>query len=381
MAAEAQMNRPAMPPRSSTAAQDEAAQARELQAFLQEQDPVDIAAADWHTRREQGLDAAGQAQFDQWLAASPRHAAALHALDQGLAAARAIPAELIARLRAGAARPQPQSPQRARAHTPPQAQPRQAAWSRLLPRPALVALCCTLVLAVGAGWHQWQQQPTFTSTHLAERGQRKNLTLPDGSELALDADTQAQVALYRDRREVRITRGQILFAVAPDSAKPFHVLAGPARITVVGTRFSVRLHGSGRDAGAVDVAVQEGHVRVAPAAAAPSGEPVDLVAGQGLGVAADGVAGPVRPVAPSSIALWRKGLVRFENTPLADALAELERYGPTGLVIRDPAVAALPIGGSYPLGRPADFARMLAQILPVRLVPAPGGATEITAAP
>lgn len=361
-----------MPPRSSTAAQDEAAQARELQAFLQGQDPVDIAAADWHTRREQGLDAAGQAHFDQWLAASPRHAAALRELDQGLAAARAIPPELIARLRAGAARPQPQAPQ---------AQPRQAAWTRLLPRPALVALCCTLVLAVGAGWHQWQQQPTFTSTHLAERGQRKNLTLPDGSELSLDADTQAQVALYRDRREVRITRGQILFAVAPDSAKPFHVLAGPARVTVVGTRFSVRLHGSGRDAGAVNVAVQEGHVRVAPAAAAPSGKPVDLVAGQGLDVAADGVVGPVRPMAPSSIALWRKGLVRFENTPLADALAELERYGPTGLVIRDPAVAALPIGGSYPLGRPAEFARMLAQILPVRLVPAPGGATEIAAAP
>src|SRR2546429_6224106 len=33
--------------------------------------------------------------------------------------------------------------------------------------------------------------------------------------------------------------------------------------------------------------------------------------------------------------LWRKGLIRFENTPLADALAELERYGPTGLVVHD----------------------------------------------
>lgn len=365
-----------MPSPSSTAPLDEAAQARELEEFLRGQDPVDVAAADWHTRLEQGLGTDEQAGFAQWLAASPRHGAALRHLEEGLAAARAIPAAQVAHLRAQQARRQ--APAAALPRYRPQAHSEPRGWARLLPRPTLAALCCAVALAVGAGWHQWLQQPTFTSSHIAERGQRKTLTLPDGSELSLDADTQAQVALYRDRREVRITQGQILFAVAPDSAKPFHVLAGPARVTVVGTRFAVRYRRSGADAGAVDVAVQEGHVRV-EGARTPSAAPVDLVAGQGLGLSPDGVAGPVRTVAPSSIALWRKGLIRFENTPLADALAELERYGPTGLVVRDPAVAALPIGGSYQVGRPADFARMLAQILPVRLVQGEGGATEITA--
>ena len=152
-----------------------------------------------------------------------------------------------------------------------------------------------------------------------------------------------------------------------------------ARVTVGGTRFSVRYRATGMEAGSAKVAVQEGHVRVAGAQGAAT--PADLVAGQALSVSPAGVLGPVSAVAPGSIALWRKGLIRFENTPLADALVELERYGPTGLVVHDPAVAALRIGGTYQASRPAEFARMLAQILSVTLVAGPDGQTEIAAAP
>lgn len=375
--------------RSCTAPLDKAAQVRELEEFFRGQNPIDLAAADWHTRMEQGLTAEEEAEFTEWLAASTAHEAALRHLGQSLAAARSIPPEQVARLRAEQARRRSQSAPHARpepASQRPSSEERQGwSWSRLLPRPALAALCCTvavvltLVLALGVGWHQWQQQPTFTSSHLTPRGQARTITLPDGTALSLDADTQAQVTLYRDRREVRITQGQILFAVAPDSARPFHVLAGPARVTVGGTRFSVRYRATGMEAGSAQVAVQEGHVRVAGAQGAAT--PADLVAGQALSVSPAGVLGPVSAVAPGSIALWRKGLIRFENTPLAEALAELERYGPTGLVVHDPAVAALRIGGTYQASRPAEFARMLAQILSVTLVAGPDGQTEIAAAP
>lgn len=363
-------------PSSAAAPLDEVLEARALAEFFGPQDAVDAVAADWHTRAEQGLSAAEQDALARWLAADPAHAAAWRGLDQDLAALRALPAERVARLRAGAA---------AAAAAPAQVRParRWPAWRIALPRPALLAACCAALLALGAGWHQWQQ-PTFTGQYAAERAQRKTITLPDGTQLAMDADTQAQVTLYRDRREVRLVQGQILFAVAADRHKPFHVLAGPARVSVVGTRFSVRYSSDGMDAGRVKVAVEQGHVRVSGLRAAANEATVaavDLVAGQGLSVAADGTVGAVAAAAPSGIALWRKGLVRFESTPLADALRELERYGPTGLVVRDPAVAALPIGGSYPVDQPGEFARMLTQILPVKLVAVAGGATEIASAP
>lgn len=227
-------------------------------------------------------------------------------------------------------------------------------------------------------------QPTFESSYVAQKGQQKLVSLPDGTELAMDADTQAQVTMYRDRREVRIADGQIMFSVAADPKKPFHVLAGPARVTVLGTRFSVRYRNQGADAGAVNVSVEKGHVQVVSSyssANAKADLPVELLAGQGLRVSSSGVLGQVASVAPGSVALWRKGLVRFDNTALVDALFELERYGSTGLEIRDPAVAAMTIGGSYQVDRPGEFARMLTQILPVKLVSEPSGKTEIVSAP
>lgn len=370
------------PDAASPAPFDEAEEARELEEFFRRQDPVDVTAVDWHTRQEQGLTEAEQAQFQQWLAASPAHAAAFGQLAQSLTALRAMPTAEAARARAADAAPAASAPPVSRPAAAPAGAGRQASawlpWNWPGPRLGAAALACVVLLAVNIGWHQWMRQPTFTRDVAVERGQRQTVTLPDGSELAIDVDTRAHIALYRDRREVRIAEGEVMFAVAPDGDKPFLVLAGAARVTVVGTRFSVRYRATGMDAGAVKVAVEEGHVRVA---GQESGQSIDLKAGQGVTVTADGGTGPVAAVAPGAVGLWRKGLVRFENTPLGDALLEMERYGPTGLVIHDPAVAAMPLGGSFRIGRPGEFARMLPQILPVALVRHAGGQTEIARAP
>ncbi len=377
--------------RSAPAPLDEAEEARELEAFFRRQDPVDVAAVDWHTRREQGMSAVEQEEFQQWLAASAAHAAAFARLDQGLEAWRAMPAEEKARVRDGAgvpvSRAVPAQPHPTASNGPVRAAADRRAGGRasfgwLRSRRALAAFCCAALLAAGIGWHQWRQQ-VFSNTYAVARGQSQTITLPDGTELVLDAETQAQVTWRKGRREVRMTEGQIMFAVAPDREKPFQVLTGPARVTVVGTRFSVRYRHAGMDAGAVKVAVEEGHVRVADARnpqADDSAAAIDLVAGQSVTVSADGVIGQIAGVSPDSIALWRRGMVRFENTRLGDALVELERYGPTGLVIHDPDVAALSIGGSYQIDRPDAFARMVSQILPVRLVKNAGGQTEIARA-
>jgi len=59
-------------------------------------------------------------------------------------------------------------------------------------------------------------------------------------------------------------------------------------------------------------------------------------------------------------------------------VAEFERYGRTGLVVSDPTVAALPVGGSYSVRQFQRFADTLPQLLPVRLV-AHGESTEVVA--
>lgn len=370
-------------------------------------DPAIAAAAEWHTRREDGLAAAEEAQFQQWLAADSAHDKAYRQLAQGFNTLRNLPDAQVAHLRApsptktvasshageavGAIDAPTDTATDARAGTPTPARPRnnqqrpaprapsRLAW--LMPSPAAIALGCVLLVSTGIGWHLWHQ-PTFTQKYATQQGQRINTTLPDGSDLVLDVKTQADVTLYRDRREVRLTEGQAMFTVAPDPAKPFRVLAGPASITVVGTRFSVRYATTGSKAGTVQVAVEEGRVSV-DGVANPSqatGTEALLTAGQAIQVSAAGVVGEVAVLPVSSVAPWRKGQLRFNNARLSDVIEELERYGPTGLAVEDTEVAELRMGGSFEIARPSALAQVLPQILPVKLKLRSDGKQEVVSA-
>lgn len=355
---------------TTSAAVDEAAEARAHAAFMRSLDPALAAAADWHTRREDGLGAAEDAEFRQWLAADPAHARAYAEVVQGEAEVRRLPAEAMASLRTPPLDRRPAAPER-----------RRVVWRWTWPA-ALGTACLLLVAGVAGlvGWHQWQQ-PTFTHQYATDRGQRLDTALPDGSQLSVDASTRIGVALYRDRREVQLREGQAMFVVAPDAGKPFQVLAGPARITVVGTRFSVRHTSVAGQAGTVEVAVEQGRVTVQGTLRPQDGASVaTLTAGQSVRVGAAGL-GSITAVPVGSVALWRKGLVRFSDTPLAEAIREMERYGPTGLVVRDPQVADLRLGGSFAVARPQDLAKVLPSVLPVRLVPGPDGQQEVVGKP
>jgi transmembrane sensor len=347
----------AHPPRHDfgPSAQDEA-DLREYAAFAATQDPVALAAATWFSRRHD-LDA--QAEFAAWLAADALHAHAYAQLQQTHRAARTIPAQVAARWHV------PQGP-------PASASRRPLLRSlRALP----YAAAAMLLLSVGAGGYLWwQQQAVFSQSYATLRGQRLAVALPDGSKVELDTATQLHVTVYRQRREVRLAQGEALFQVQSKQGQPFNVLSGPLTVTVVGTQFSVR--NTLEHDGQLRVAVQHGQVRVAGARQ----EQVALTAGQGVSSDAGGRLSAVASLAPGSVAPWRDGRVTFDNVPLGAALAEFERYGDTGLVVRDPAVASLRIGGSFSLAQLGRFATALPQLLPVQVVRG-DGANEIRMAP
>ncbi len=370
MAALAQWLAPSLPmrpfdsphPTTPPAAQD-AAHARdcaEFAEFIAGQDPLDAAAAGWMVRRQDGLTPEEQAELEQWLAADPAHADALEQVEGVWGRMDELPEESLAALRTGLA---PARPVRCMPASPGRRSWLRDVGGRLMPQAAAAALAFGVVGGGWYGWSAWQGQPTYTQTLATARGQQKQVRLPDGSMLWLDTATQIEVRLYRQRREVRLSEGQVLFAVQPNAEQPFDVLAGATRVTVVGTRFAVRRTHSGLGGdGAISVVVEEGRVRVAAASTAP----IELGAGQSVRADAAGALGLVSTGAAAPAA-WREGRVSFDGVPLAQALAEFERYGDTGLVVRDPAVAALMVHGSFELQQVGAFARALPQVLPVRL--------------
>ncbi|MET0265769.1 MAG: FecR domain-containing protein [Duganella sp.] len=357
------------------------------------EDALVAEAALWQVRRQDGLTAQEEQQFQDWLALDGGRADALQALERVWSGLAELPPAAVAQLRAGA---QSQAPQTAPAQAVRPTQTRSSApshsatrpgWRSWLPdfsglaRPLATAMVAVSMCGAGwLGWRHWQAQPVFTETYATARGQLLDVTLPDGSLLKLDTATRAEVTLYRDRRLVRLAEGQAMFTVTPDASRPFDVLTGRMQVTVVGTRFSVRNTRSGLHQDGVGVQVEEGRVRVTMLEQGqPAAAPVLLTAGQYVQSAADGRLLAVQQQSSSGVMSWREGRVDFERTPLAQALAEFERYSATGLVIRDPAVAALRVNGSFDLRQAEAFSKTLPLVLPVQLR-VRDGRTEIAAA-
>ncbi|OBR54710.1 hypothetical protein A6456_37450 [Paraburkholderia tropica] len=244
----------------------------------------------------------------------------------------------------------------------------------LVPRAAVATTVLGTVGATWLGWNEWRGRALFAQQFASERGQVLKVDLPDGSHIDLDTQTHIAVQLYRDRREVVLAEGQAMFSVQANPDCPFHVLASNVRVTVVGTQFLVRHTSAGVDAGMTRVAVEHGRVRVARV-----GHPdvtIELTRGQAVVADTLGQLGPIQTVSPDQPAPWRTGRINFEATPLVEALAEFERYVPTHVVVRDPSIAALRVGGSFDIDDVQGFLRVLPQQLPVRLRRT-GGVTEL----
>lgn len=365
------------------------------ESLLDELSPAEFDALRWSVRVSDGLGPEARTEFQAWLNADPAHRAAYDDIAGVWGAIDGIPAAGNAQIRASlaidtaaataarsfalrAARAEPTPRPRAAAAPPLREQPIASAAHACAPPPratrrhsvqALAALAAIGVLGGGGwlGWSRWQGQPVFSQHYATQRGYQQGVQLPDGSSLQLDTGTQAEVSFYRHRRELRLPEGQVFLRVQADAQRPFSVLAGAARITVVGTQFSVR-HTPSLGSQAVQVAVGEGRVRVASSGGdAALAEAIVIGAGQALAVDADGRLGAVTAVAAESVAPWRSHRLSFDGVPLDQVLAEIGRYGDTGAFLRDPAVGRLRVTASVDLRNPDAFVQALPRVLPVRL--------------
>ena len=243
---------------------------------------------------------------------------------------------------------------------------------------------------VSAGWLVWrhdQTRPLYQQVVSTDPGQLAELTLPDGSQLRLDTATRLKVSYYRQHREVELSRGQALFAVTADPTRPFTVTAASVRVTVLGTRFAVRRTPDvpGRDG--VEVAVEEGRVRVAqqhalgeePGQSTAAARSFDLTAGQQLVFSAPDGSAVLGALPAEGAAPWRHRQLSFSNVPLRQALAELARYGALNVVEVHPAVAPLRLTATLDPRDAEATRRLLSAALPVVIEQTPTGLQALPA--
>ncbi len=190
--------------------------------------------------------------------------------------------------------------------------------------------------------------------------------MTDGSRVTLNTDSEIRIRLSDRQRTVDIDHGEAFFQVAHDPHRPFIVKAGKRRLIAVGTEFSVR-----REDERLRVVVSDGTVRyegaAVAAANAASADVVLLPAGSIVRVEGEAVLVQQRPVAEAERNLtWRNGLLTFRDTPLAEAVAEFNRYNSRKIVIEDPAIATLTVGGVFRANNVDPFVHLLERGFAIR---------------
>ncbi|QJQ01202.1 FecR domain-containing protein [Herbaspirillum rubrisubalbicans] len=186
-------------------------------------------------------------------------------------------------------------------------------------------------------------------------GQRTSLALADGSHVMLNTSTRLQYEPTQGLRLVRLKSGEAYFEVAHDASHPFVIEAGANRVTVLGTKFSVR-----RDGDHLQVAVVQGRVQVSSQS---PGQPMrQIVLTRNESAVVDNGLITMSEKTPQSIEhqlSWRQGKLVLDQMTLAQAASEFNRYNKKKIIINDPLAAQIRIGGSFNVDNVDGFVRLL----------------------
>lgn len=184
-------------------------------------------------------------------------------------------------------------------------------------------------------------------------GEQRILVLKDGSVVHLNSDTRIRVRLGERERRIQLDRGQALFDVAHDTARPFRVSAGNTEVTAVGTTFDVRRLVAGTQVtvveGRVDV-TREIDARSGSADASTASRRLRLDAGERVEVrVADSSGAALRPatVDARQATAWTRRQIVVQDRPLEEVVQEFNRYTGTPIEIEGDALAKVRVGGVF----------------------------------
>lgn len=266
-------------------------------------------------------------------------------------------------------------------------------------RPAMLAAAAACVLAAGAFLFWQQYRPDVFSTGF---GERRVVTLADGSQITLDSRSEVTVRYSADARALTLVHGQARFDVAHDVARPFSVTAEGHKVVATGTAFDVDLLGP-----RLLVTLLKGHVVVLPQSAAtlpwvpdatPAGPSSATLAGaESRALSSDGdamdriyldpgeqlvmsasAAPRISHVDIERVTAWERGEIVFDNEPLASVIQRMNRYGPRHIIVGDDHTASLRISGVFHEGDVDGFVSTISAYLSVSAHERPDGDVVLT---
>lgn len=230
----------------------------------------------------------------------------------------------------------------------------------------VAAVLLPILLLSGLGFYLNRQTDLFSGTTYSEvyvpKGEDARIFFQDGTEVFLNADTKIR---YPNRfglrkREIYL-EGEAYFNVASNRSRPFVVHAQHTETEVVGTSFNVRAYGNSNT---IEVVLDEGrtafHVHQNSYPMLP-GQKIEYDKSTGRITLRN-------LINPSNASLWKKNVLHFYDTPLAEVIKELERRFDVQFHVQD--AAALNYSYTLTTKQPGieNVLKELQKISPVKFV-------------
>jgi transmembrane sensor len=316
---------------------------------------IEAVAARWVIRRQaEHWSEAEESQLNEWLAQSVAHRVAYIRLDTVW-----VGTERLRALGAGVPTgtiPRPKQHDRAGNRSAAlirRLSDRWDGWARWGAAAAVI-----LAVVTGVTWYSSVARATDYATRV---GQVKTFKLADGSQVVLDTDSHITVSIDGHARRIKLLAGEAYFKVANDRSRLFVVGVGATQITDVGTEFSVR-----RQAQEMRVFVTEGRVALASNSNGIMGEPTFVEAGTvAQTIKSKIVTRRVSDAEQEQLLSWQSGFVFFRDAELTEAVSELNRYRTQKIVVADPSLASLRVGGRFRATNAEAFLALLQERFPV----------------
>ncbi|WP_322966282.1 FecR family protein [Sphingomonas fuzhouensis] len=296
-------------------------------------------AADWADRLDT-LSPEARAELGAWLNAAPEHRAALSRMAR-LLGDPALFDVVEQTSRATIAPPPPR--------------PRSRGWpmgsAPRTRRRMTVGIAAALAAAIAAPlvWHvATPGGAPVEHVYASAIGQQRQVALPDGSDMTLDAASRVAIAFSDHGRDLTLESGAARFEVRHDAARPFAVTTPEGEMVALGTNFSVD-----RGAGHSELRVYRGRVRLT----VPGQAPVVVTGGHWAEAGAGRIT--VHSFDTARYQGWQDRWLTGDRIRLGDAVARLGRYSTRPITLADPAMAGETFNGRFRLDTPVESLRLI----------------------
>lgn len=203
-------------------------------------------------------------------------------------------------------------------------------------------------------WMADQPVATETSFYVTSVGMQQVEQFSDGSTVHLNTNSMIETEYSESSRIVRLLRGEVMFDVVHDPARPFIVYAGNREIRAIGTKFIVRLTSEN-----IIVTVTDGQVHLSKRTEKRNStvsrkEQEVLVVSAREEVEISEFATPkLKEIQNNELIRrfsWVEGQLIFKNAELKQVIEEISRYIPDRIIIDDPDLSDVRISGRFEIG-------------------------------